>query len=145
MENIMETIIAYIQAQDLYTLISLGALIVLLFMVVVYKVSQKSSTTFLEDIEDDNIYENDEYENFPQDNTLNDTPTQMSEGGSRMTWFIIDGVVILTFMLISYVLVLKNLWADDPFLVIIGRTIGYNIVFYYALIKPTLFNTKPKR
>ena len=154
MENIMETILAYILAQDLYTLIALGALIVLLFVVVIYKVSQKPTIRYLGDIQEEDIYEDDvfddnidnnKYENFPQDNTLNDTPTQMSEGGSRMTWLIIDGVAILTFTVISYVLVLKNLWRDEATLVVIAKSIGYNLVFYYALIKPTLFNTKPKK
>ena len=155
MENIMETILAYILAQDLYTLIALGALIVLLFVVVIYKVSQKPTTTFLENIRDEDIYEDDVfddntssddvYQNFPQHKTLNDTPTQMSEGGSRMTWLIIDGVAILTFTVISYVLIFKNMWVDEETIIVIAKTIVYNIVFYYALIKPTLFNTKPKK
>ena len=155
MENIMKTILAYIQTQDLYTLISFGALIVLLFVLVIYKVSQRPSTIFLENIRDEDIYEDDvfdndtsnddKYQNFPQNNTLNDTPTQMSEGGSRMTWLIIDGVAILTFTVISYVLILKNLWRDEATLVVIAKTIGYNFIFYFALIKPTLFNTKPKK
>ena len=59
----METIIAYIQAQDLYTVISLGVLITLLFVIGIYKISQKPSTTFLENIEDDNIYEDDVLDN----------------------------------------------------------------------------------
>ena len=148
MENIMETIIAYIQAQDLYTLISLGVLITLLFVIGIYKISQKPSTTFLEDIQDDNIYEDDVFDDdsnnspFPQ-NTY--TPTQTNESGSRMTWLIIDGVAILTFTVISYVLIFKNMWRDETILIVIAKSIGYNIIFYYALIKPTLFNTKPKR
>ena len=54
----METIIAYIQAQDLYTVISLGVLVVLLFVVVIYKVSHKPTTTFLENIQEDDVLEN---------------------------------------------------------------------------------------
>ena len=149
MENIMETIIAYIQAQDLYTLISLGALVVLLFVIGIYKISQKPSTTFLENIKDDNIYEDDVfdegYDNSSTDQNTYNSPTQMSEGGSRMTWFVIDGVAILTFTAISYVLIFKNMWRDETTLQIIAKSIGYNFIFYFALIKPTLFNTKPKR
>lgn len=158
MENIIDTILAYIQAQDLYTLISLGVLIALLIIIAIYKISHRPTTRYLSDIQEEDIYEddvfdndsnnnsnNDEYQNFPQDNTLHDTPTQTNEGGSRMTWLIIDMVAILTFTLISYILVLKNLWKDDHFLATIGRSIGYNVIFYYALIKPTLFNTKPKK
>ena len=150
MENIMETILAYIQTQDLYALIALGGLVVLLFVVIIHKKSQKPTTRYLGDIQEEDIYDDDvfddnsnsdEYQTFPQNNT----PTQMSDSGSRMTWFIIDGVAILTFTVISYVLILKNLWRDEHFLQVIAKTIVYNIVFYYALIKPTLFNTKPKR
>jgi len=162
MENIMETIIAYIQAQDLYTVISLGVLFTLVFVIVIYKKSQKPTTKYLEDIQEDKIYEDDifdnvsddnfddnsdddKYETFPQEKTLHDTPRQANEGGSRMIWFIIDGVAILTFTAISYILFLKNLWRDEYFLKIIVKSIGANIVFYYAFIKPTLFNTKPKK
>ena len=59
----METIIAYIQAQDLYTVISLGVLVVLLFVVVIYKVSHKPTTTFLENIQEDDVFEDDVLEN----------------------------------------------------------------------------------
>ncbi len=150
MENIIETILAYIQTQDLYTVISLGVLFALVFAIVIYKKSQKPTTRYLGDIQEEDIYDDDvfddnsnsdEYQTFPQNNT----PTQMSEGGSRMTWFIIDGVAILTFTVISYVLVLKNMWRDEGTIITIVKSIGYNIIFYYAFIKSTLFNTKPKK
>ena len=151
MENIIETILAYIQTQDLYTVISLGVLFALVFAIVIYKKSQKPTTRYLGDIQEEDIYDDDVFDDDP-DNFDNSptaqntyTPTQMSEGGSRMTWFIIDGVAILTFTVISYVLVLKNMWRDEGTIITIVQSIGYNIIFYYAFIKSTLFNTKPKK
>ena len=64
----METIIAYIQAQDLYTVISLGVLVVLLFVVVIYKVSHKPTTTFLENIQEDDVFD-DVFEDDVLENT----------------------------------------------------------------------------
>ena len=49
----METTIAYIQ-QNLYTVMSLGGLVVLLFAVTIYKLSHKPTTTFVEHIQEGN-------------------------------------------------------------------------------------------
>ena len=63
---------------------------------------------------------------------------------SAGTWLIIHSVPVLTFTLFSYVLFFKNIWMGQDVLRILMKSVGVNIMFYYCMINPTLFNTNQK-
>lgn len=139
MESIIENFVAYIKTQDLYTIISSGVLFTLVFAIIIYKSTQKPHTRYIEEISDDDIYADDLSTNDPIEHEKS-SQSETSAG----TWLIIDSVAILTFTIISYVLFFKKIWMGQDVLRILMKSVGVNIMFYYCLIKPTLFNTNQK-
>ncbi|MGL5956751.1 MAG: hypothetical protein ACRC0X_09200 [Brevinema sp.] len=123
--EIMENIINYFLSLDLYTAISLAILFGIVFIVLIYKQTQKPKTYYQEE-----EYQEEEYQ---------DSPVEESH---YKVWLFIDLFSITVFSLIVYTLFIKKINTMDfnPF----SASILLTIFIYYFLIKPIMLNTKQK-
>ncbi|MGL4676183.1 MAG: hypothetical protein ACRCWI_00760 [Brevinema sp.] len=126
----MENIINYVFPIDLYTLVSLAVLFGIVFIVLIYKRTQKPKIYYQEDRED--IY--------MDQNSLSKPSV---EENHYATWLFVDLVSITTFSLIIHVLLSKKIEMIIGFRHF-GISILLTFVIYYLFIKPTLFNTHQK-
>ncbi|MGL4346884.1 MAG: hypothetical protein ACRCR9_02215, partial [Chitinophagaceae bacterium] len=115
----------YLLSLDLYTVISFAILFGIVFMVLIYKQTQKPKTYYQEEYQEEEEYQ--------------DSPVEESQ---YKVWLFIDLFSIVAFSLIVYTLFIKkiNTMGFNPF----GASILLTTFLYYFVIKPTLFNTKQK-